>query len=204
MDISKLSHGAKLVLGASIAFLVVSIFNWQEVEFAGIASAGVSMWHGWGVLAGLLAIAIVAWEGLRLANMKIEIGLSPAMVTTALAILLGLFTLLKFLVDNEFRTFWAWLGLILAIGIVVGAFMNMQATGESISDMKKSMVAAAGGAAAAAKGAVESATEKGGEEKAASTETAAAAAEAAQEQASGAAGTGADVASGGDEPPRTA
>jgi hypothetical protein len=70
MDISKLSHGAKLVLAASIAFLVVSIFNWQEVEFAGIASAGVSMWHGWGVLAGLLAIAIVVWEGLRLANMR--------------------------------------------------------------------------------------------------------------------------------------
>ena len=46
------------------------------------------MWHGWGVLAGLLAIAIIVWEGLRLANMKIEIGLTPAMVTAALAILL--------------------------------------------------------------------------------------------------------------------
>ena len=46
MDISKLTHGAKLVLGASIAFLIVSIFNWQEVDI-GIASAGVSMWHGW-------------------------------------------------------------------------------------------------------------------------------------------------------------
>lgn len=190
MDISKLSHGAKLVLGATIAFLVVSIFNWQEVDFAGIASAGVSMWHGWGVLAGLLAIVIVVWEGLRLANLKIEIGLTPAMVTTALAILLGLFTLLKFLVDNEFRTFWAWLGLILAIGIVVGAFMNMQAAGHSIGDMKTSVVAAAGGAAAAAKGAVESATDKSGGEQEASTDTAA--------------GADADDAPGGDEPPRTA
>ena len=78
MDISKLSHGAKVVLGATIAFLVVSIFNWQEVEFAGIAAAGVSMWHGWGVLAGLIAIGIIVWEGLRLANMKIEIGLTDS------------------------------------------------------------------------------------------------------------------------------
>ena len=38
MDISKLTHGAKLVLGASIAFLIVSIFNWQEIDFQGIAS----------------------------------------------------------------------------------------------------------------------------------------------------------------------
>ncbi len=202
MDISKLSHGAKLVLGASIAFLVVSIFNWQEVDFAGIASAGVSMWHGWGVLAGLLAIAIVVWEGLRLTNVKIEIGLTPAMVTTALAILLGLFTLLKFLVDNEFRTFWAWLGLILAIGIVVGAVMNMQAAGHSMGDLKTSMVAAAGGAAAAAKGAVDSATDKGGEHKEASTGAVT------PEHPEGAPGAthdaGAAGAPGGDEPPRTA
>lgn len=200
MDISKLSHGAKLLLGATIAFLIVSIFNWQEVEFAGIAAAGVSMWHGWGVLAGLLAVAILAWEGLRLANMKVEIGLSPAMVTSGLAILLGLFTLLKFLVDNEFRTFWAWLGLILAIAIVVSAVMNMQASGESIGDMKTSMVAAAGGAAAAARGAVESATDKAGEGKDAPAGTTGEATDAGAgtvDTPDAPAGT-----SGGDEPPR--
>ena len=38
MDISKISHGIKVVLGGSIAFLIVSIFNWQEIDFEGIAS----------------------------------------------------------------------------------------------------------------------------------------------------------------------
>ncbi len=174
MDISKFTHGAKLVLGASIAFLIVSIFNWQEIDFQGIASAGVSMWHGWGVLAGLLAIAIIVWEGLRLANLKIEIGLTPAMVTAALAILLLFFTVIKFLVDNEFRTFWAWLGLLLAIFIAVGAFMNMRQMGESIAEMGSSMKAAAGSAAAAAK----SATDKGSGDTAASAPAAPAAPEA--------------------------
>src|SRR5262245_34855308 len=109
------------------------------------------MWHGWGVLAGLIAIAILVWEGLRLANMKIEIGLTPAMVTAALAILLVIFTVLKFLVSNEFRTFWAWLGLILAILVAVGAWLNMKMLGESIAEMGTSMKSAAAGAAAAAK-----------------------------------------------------
>ena len=104
MDISKLTHGAKLVLGGSIAFLIISIFNWQAVKIGGFASVGVSMWHGFGVIAGLLAIAIIVWEGLRLANIKVEIGLTPAMVTAALAVLLLIFTVLKFLVSNEFRT----------------------------------------------------------------------------------------------------
>ena len=43
---------------------------------------------------------------------------------------------IKFLADNEFRTFWAWLGLILAIVIVVGAWMNMQAAGEGLADVR--------------------------------------------------------------------
>ena len=161
MDISQLTHGIKLVLGASIAFLIVSIFNWQEINF-GAASAGVSMWHGWGVLAGLLAIVIIVWEGLRLANMKVEIGLTPAMVTAALAILLLFFTVLKFLISNEFRTFWAWLGLLLAIFVAVGAWLNMRATGDSIAEMGSSMKAAAGSAAAAAK----AATDKGADDTA--------------------------------------
>src|SRR4029079_2924733 len=51
MDISKLSHGAKLIIGGTVAFLIVSIFNWQEVD-TGIISVCRSMWHGWGALSG--------------------------------------------------------------------------------------------------------------------------------------------------------
>ena len=155
MDISKLSTGAKIVLGASIAFLIVSIFKWQEIDFEGVASVGVNMWHGWGVLAGLLAIAIIVWEGLRLADIKIEFGLSSTMVTAALAALLLITTLLKFLVSNEFRTFWAFLGLLLAIAVAVGAFLNMKAAGESMGEFGSSMKAAAGSAAASAKASTE-------------------------------------------------
>ncbi len=117
MDISKLTHGAKVVLGCSIAFLIVSFFNWQEVEFEGIATAGRSMWSGVGVIAGLLAIALIIWEAIHLSNMKIDLPLPKATVGAVLAILLAIFTFIKFVSDNEYRTFWAWLGLILAIAI---------------------------------------------------------------------------------------
>jgi cation transport ATPase len=146
MDISKLSHGAKLVIAGTIAFLIVSIFNWQEVEFEGIASAGRSMWSGWGVLAGLIAIALLVWEAIRLANINVALPVTPAMTSAALAILLLIFTVIKFLADNEFRTFWAWLGLVLAIAIVVGAWMNMQAAGESMADVKASLSSVASSA----------------------------------------------------------
>jgi hypothetical protein len=133
--LNELSHGAKVVLGAAIAFLIVSFFNWQEVDLGPIGEAGVSMWDGIGWLAGLLAIALIVWQAIRLANINVEIGVTPAMVTAALALLLLIFTFIKFLVDNEFRTFWAWLGLALAIVVAVGAWLNMKAAGESVQDV---------------------------------------------------------------------
>lgn len=152
MDFSKLSHGAKLVLGGTIAFLIVSFFSWQKVEFAGIASAGRSMWAGWGLLAGLLAIALLVWEAIRLANIEIALPVTPAMTSAFLAILLLLATVLKFLSDNEFRTFFAWLGLLLAIGIVAGAVTNMKEAGQSFTDVKDTLAAGAAAATSAARG----------------------------------------------------
>lgn len=137
--LAELSHGAKVVLGSAIAFLIVSFFNWQEVDLGAFGSAGVSMWNGIGWLAGLLAIAIIVWQAIRLANINLEIGVGPAMVTAFLAVLLLLFTVIKFFADGEFRTWAAWVGLILAVVVCVGAWMNMQATGESLADVRAKM-----------------------------------------------------------------
>jgi hypothetical protein len=151
--LSELSHGAKVVLGATIVFLIVLFFRWQEVEVGGVVSVGQSGWSGVGVVCGLLAIVIIVWQAVRLANIKVELGVTPSMITAALAVLLVIFTVIKFLADNEFRTFWAWLGLALSIVIVVGAWMNMQAAGEGLGDVRakvESMTAGGGGGAAAA------------------------------------------------------
>ena len=135
--LAELSHGAKVVLGGAIVFLILSFFNWQEVDLGAFGEAGVSMWHGVGWIAGLLAIALIVWQAIRLTNFNLEIGVGPAMVTTFLAVLLLLFTVIKFFADSEFRTWAAWVGLILAVVIAIGAWMNMQATGESFGDLQK-------------------------------------------------------------------
>jgi hypothetical protein len=148
----ELTTGAKLVLAAAIALLIVSWFNWFE-----LGALGDSMWGGIGIIAGLLLIGLIVWQAIRLANLELEIGVTPSMVTAALAVLTFVFVALRFLFTpdiGEFssdRTFWAWLGLALAIVLVVGAWMNMQASGEGIADIR----AAAAGAASAAKGAVD-------------------------------------------------
>lgn len=136
-QLKDLSHGAKIVLGAAIAFLVVSFLNWFEVEGLEEATgieAGVSMWHGVGWIAGLLAIGLIVWQALRLANIELEVGVTPAMITAALSVLVLVFTFIRFIDAPTLleRTFWAWIGLILAVVVVVGAWMNMTAAGESL------------------------------------------------------------------------
>ena len=90
---NKLSTPAKLVLGATVLFLIVSFFNWFSVEDLG----GVSMWEGIGTLAGILAIAVLVWEGLRLANVDIKLPISHAMVSVVLTLLVLLFAFIRFI-----------------------------------------------------------------------------------------------------------
>ena len=148
MDLSKLSLGSKVIAGAGILLLIDSFFHWQEVD-VGPFSAGRNMWHGWGVLIILTLLVLLAWEAAQLAQMKIAFGpLSPSMLTMLLSALLVLFTLIKVLAD-DFVTGWAWIGLVLSIAVAVGAWLNMQAAGESIGDLKSSFTPAATPAPAA-------------------------------------------------------
>ena len=155
--LSELSHGAKVVLGAAIAFLVFSFFNWfkytgpgaDQIEAVG-GDIGISMWHGVGWIAGLLAIAIIVWQAIRLANINVEIGVTPSMITAALAVLLVIFAFIRFIDkpsggDLVGRTFWAWLCLALAIVIVVGAWMNMRAAGDSLTGIRDQLAGATAG-----------------------------------------------------------
>jgi hypothetical protein len=199
----ELTTGAKLVLGAAVVLFIVSWFNWFEVEGFG----GENMWNGIGVLAGLLLIALVVWQGLRLANIELEIGVTPSMITAGLAILTLVFVFIRFIdkpggdlaAEVIDRTVWAWLGLALAIVLVIGSWMNMQATGESLADIRATLSKASGRGASDATTATAAGTTAATTTAAAET-TRAETAEATDEDAAAAA----DDAGEGEEPPRPA
>ena len=140
---NKLTTGAKLMVVAGVLLFVDSWFSWFKVGDIGVDN----MWGGLGVLAGLLLIVLLVWHGLRLANVSFEIGVSDSLISGALAVLILLFVVIRFIdkpgsgavSDAIDRSFWAWVGLVLAILLVVGAWLNMQAAGESFGDMRKSL-----------------------------------------------------------------
>ena len=128
-----LSRSSQLLLGAGLLLFIFLFFDWQQVCASGICG-GQTGWHGWGVLVGILVIALVAWEALQVFGQKVPMPIKPALLSAALAAGVLLFTVIKFLVDNEFRHWPAWVGLILAIVIGIGGYLRW--SGDAPKEMK--------------------------------------------------------------------
>jgi uncharacterized membrane protein len=134
--LGKLSREVQIILAAALLYVIFSFFDWQQVSISGIGTAGISEWHGVGVIAALLAIALLVWEGARIFLGDIDLGpLSAGLISVGLAMLLLLFTIITFLTHNEFRHWPSWLGLVLSILIGVLAFRRAQTEGVQMPDM---------------------------------------------------------------------
>lgn len=131
--LSALSRGTQVMLGASILLLVDTLLPWQRVsvEIGGVeaASASANAWHGfWGVGLGLLTIATIAWLVVRIASVDLPLPVSDTVLAVALGAAVLVFAVLKLLTDSH-STVWAYLGVLLAIGVAAGAFLRMQEAG---------------------------------------------------------------------------
>jgi hypothetical protein len=131
-DMSKMSTASKILAGAGLLYLIDLFFAWQKVcinlGVLGNHCGKQIGWHGWGFLAGIIVIIILVMEALLLAGVQVNIGSTQMKMMTeaGLAGALLLFTVLKFFVDNEFRKWPAFVGLILALVIAYGGYMRWQ------------------------------------------------------------------------------
>jgi hypothetical protein len=128
-----LGRGAQIMLVSSVLLLIISFFNWQEVEFdlgpLGEGSAGVSAWDDLGgILMGILTIVLLARIVANLAAVNLPIPVSFAMTSAVLAFLIFALAVIKNLTD-DYSTWASYVGVVLAALIAVGAWMEIQAAG---------------------------------------------------------------------------
>ena len=122
------SRGSKVMLAAGVLLLIDTFFAWQRVEVFDI-EASQNAWNGFfGVLLGLLTVALVVWLLSKLAGMEGQLPVSDAMLGAILAGVILLFALVKVL-DDDFTTSWAYIGLALAAIVALGAWLNVQDAG---------------------------------------------------------------------------
>ena len=124
----QLSRDLQVVLGGTVLYVIMSFLDWQQVS-VGPLSVGVTEWHGIGIVAGLLALALLAWEAARLFAIKIELPLAPGQISVGLALLLLLFTVITFLSHSAFRHWPEYLGLLLSIVVAAAAVRRARAEG---------------------------------------------------------------------------
>jgi hypothetical protein len=123
-----LGRGMQVMLVAGVLLLIDTFLHWQSIDL-GVVEVGRTAWHGfWGVLLGLLTIVLVLWLVARLAAIDIPLPISPTLTGAGLAVLIFVFALIKNL-DDDYSSVWAWIGLILSIAILAGAWLQVQASG---------------------------------------------------------------------------
>lgn len=131
-DMSRLTTADKILAVAGALFFVDSFLPWQRACAGGAGfnfCASASGWGGnasWaGVLAGLFALALLAWEAVQI--FEVNLGPNVPVSTVGTVIVAGtvLFTLLKFLliVGNSIFVF-GFVGLALALAIGYGGYLK--------------------------------------------------------------------------------
>jgi hypothetical protein len=138
MDLGALKRvSERVLLGLALLFLVILFLDWHRTSVVvvgeGDAQAGASGWSGWGLLAGICALAVLGLEFDRVVRKRSHEG--QALVDLALAVGVALATVAAvFTGDTSVTagpigtetgaTLWpAWVGLVLAIAMAVVAFV---------------------------------------------------------------------------------
>ncbi len=124
--------GAKLILLGCIALLVEMLAPWQRVcqtTSDGRICGWVTAYEGsnFGLWAALFAVAILVWELLPVLFPALSMrGWPTAVVTALLSVGLVVCVLVKMIVDNEFQQIWAWIGLAIALAIMLTALIRVR------------------------------------------------------------------------------
>jgi hypothetical protein len=130
-----LGRGAQIMLVAGVLLLIDLFLPWQDFGVSEAIGVDVddsfSGWRGFaGVVLGLLTIVTLAWLVVRLLSVNIPLPVSTAMTGALLGVLVAAFGIIKLLtILGDEQTIWAWIGVILAILVAVGAYLQVQEAG---------------------------------------------------------------------------
>jgi hypothetical protein len=133
----QLTRSAWAVVGTLFAYLVVSFLHWQSLLDG---RATTTMWHGVGILAGVLAFLLAVVLGLRASGLQLGPALPLQLPTLALSALVLLFTFVRFLDIDHGRTGAAWAGLLIGLALFLAAYADAAALMRMFRAMRRGRI----------------------------------------------------------------
>jgi len=126
-----LGRGAQLMLIGGVLLFFDLFLAWQSIDLGPLGDYSRKGWYGAaGVILGILTIILLAWLIVRIASVNIPLPVSTAMSAAVIGVLILIFAVIKLLtILGDEATIWAWIGVVLAIVIAVGAFQTVQEAG---------------------------------------------------------------------------
>jgi hypothetical protein len=136
-DMKKLTNADKILLIGALVYFIDTFLAWQRVCF-GIgtfhACGSASAWNGsggfLGILSALFALAVLAWTGMQVAGVNLNVGMPAARISQILVLGTLVFGILKFIIVlTNHPGYGAFIGVVLLLVIGYGAYMKMQEAG---------------------------------------------------------------------------
>lgn len=132
MDLSKLTMGEKVVLGAGVVLLIDLLFlPWHNIDlgFVSVSRSAIESPNAfWGILAMLVTLAMVVVVVVsRFTTAKLpDLPVPWPQAMFIAGIVVAALLLLKLVVETDFLGFGAWLGVLLGGAMAYGGFLMRQ------------------------------------------------------------------------------
>jgi hypothetical protein len=165
MDLTKLTKGDRVLAGAGVVFLISTFLAWFEISALGFSVSGSGWDVGflWGRLPFLIALAMLAWVGVRrftTAKLPDDI---PALYLAGGA-LVFLLPLLKLVIGEDgpvSRSFGLFLAVLAGAGVAFAGYLKFLEGGGKVDELKGQFASLADQVGDRAKSAVNDAKDTG-------------------------------------------
>jgi hypothetical protein len=119
----KITTSSAILLGGSALYVADSFLPWNRA--CRVKCFIFTLWHGIGILAVLLAMGLLVWEGALWIGARPNFSIPTQTVSASAAGFVLFFTMLKIVVDSRYLSVGAWLGFFIAIAMAYGGYSRM-------------------------------------------------------------------------------
>ena len=124
-SVSSFSRAQQILIGGSLLLIIDLFFPWNRF-CAGPFCVSVNGWHQFGILAGLLALALIVFEVMAVMGNDILKSDNKGTIILACAVGALVSSVLRVIMNLDGAAWGAWVGIVLSLAVAYGGWLRYQ------------------------------------------------------------------------------